>query len=181
MAKLVYINLTTVGGNIDYVDLYQDSDGYSKLLNASPVFYSDIQSGIIINVDDSATKIRVNPVGLCSSKYADISIQSEIATTTTSTTTLNLSSFYLASSSLDACARTGGQILTNVYGITPAGADYCSITTINSPEIASLAPGTYYISSGGYTRSWTKSSTPTNLYNPSVCTSCPTTTTTILS
>jgi hypothetical protein len=82
----------------------------------------------------------------------------------------------LASSSVNACSQTGGQLLTNVSftGSSP----YCNYTTLNSTEIPSLPDGTYFVSDGTNVRAWTKTSTPSNLYNPTVCSSCGLTTST---
>lgn len=93
--------------------------------------------------------------------------------TTTTTSALEL---YLANTEEDSCTQTGGQLLTSIsYTGGPA---YCDFTTLNSAEIPGLANGTYYVSDGTNVRSWTKASTPSNLYDPSVCSLCATTTTT---
>jgi hypothetical protein len=66
--------------------------------------------------------------------------------------------------------------LTNVS--FTGSAPYCNYTTLNSTEIPFLANGTYYVSDGTNVRAWTKTSTPSNLYNPTACSSCGTSTTT---
>jgi hypothetical protein len=97
-------------------------------------------------------------------------------TSTTTTSTTAAPALYLASSSVNACSQTGGQLLTNVSftGSSP----YCNYTTLNSTEIPSLPDGTYFVSDGTNVRAWTKTSTPSNLYNPTVCSSCGLTTST---
>ena len=103
-----------------------------------------------------------------------------IAPTTTTTTCVN-PTLYLASTSGDACANTNGQLLTNISHTDSFVCPYCDWTTLNSTEIPSLANGTYYVSDGTNVRAWTKTSTPSVLYNPLACSSCPlpTTTTTL--
>lgn len=94
--------------------------------------------------------------------------------TITPTLTTTVSSLYLASTLNDVCAQINGQILTNVS--YTGGPNYCDYTTLNSTEIPGLADGTYYVSDGINIRSWTKTSTPSVLYNPSICSTCPTVT-----
>ena len=103
-----------------------------------------------------------------------------VAPTTTTTTCAN-PTLYLASTSNDACNQINGQLLTNISHTDSNVCPYCNWTTLNSTEIPSLANGTYYVSDGTNVRSWIKASTPSNLYGPSACSSCPlpTTTTTL--
>ena len=79
---------------------------------------------------------------------------------------------YLASTSSDACNQINGQLLTNISHTDSFVCPYCDWTTLNSTEIPSLPNGTYYVSDGTAVRVWTKSSTPSNLYNPTPCSSC---------
>jgi hypothetical protein len=76
----------------------------------------------------------------------------------------------LSSGELDACSELGGQLLTSVS--FTGGAAYCDYTTLNSTEIPSLADGTYYVSDGTNVRAWTKTATPSNLYDPTACSPC---------
>ena len=94
---------------------------------------------------------------------------------TTSTTTAALPTLYLAGTSGNACAGTG-TLLTNIS--FTGGPGYCNYTTLNSTEIPALADGTYYVSDGFNVRAWTKTATPSALYNPSACTLCGNTTST---
>ena len=81
---------------------------------------------------------------------------------------------YLTStSSNDACNQINGQFLTNISHTDSFVCPYCNWTTLNSTEIPFLSNGTYYVSDGTNVRSWTKTSTPSVLYNPSACSSCP--------
>ena len=91
-------------------------------------------------------------------------------TTSTTSTTTAAPSLYLSSGELDACSELGGQLLTSVS--FTGGAAYCDYTTLNSTEIPSLADGTYYVSDGTNVRAWTKTATPSNLYNPTACSPC---------
>lgn len=178
MAKSIFVKLTTLGADINFVNLYQNSDGYSTIISPSPVDYLSIQTGILIEVDDATTIIRVMPTEGCTGNFLDITIQSEVPVTTTTTTTAP-ATYYIGLTSSSACSTTNNGIpLTNV---SFTGSTYCDYTTLNATEIPSLSNGTYYVSDGINVRAWTKTSTPSNLYNPSVCSSCPTTTTTILS
>ena len=100
------------------------------------------------------------------------------STTTTTTTACITPTLYLASTSGSACSQTGGQFLTNISHTDSSVCPYCSWTTLNSTEIPFLTDGTYYVSDGTNVRSWIKTSTPSNLYSPSACSSCPPPTTT---
>jgi hypothetical protein len=91
-------------------------------------------------------------------------------TTSTTSTTTAAPSLYLSSGELDACSELGGQLLTSVS--FTGGAAYCDYTTLNSAEIPSLADGTYYVSDGTNVRAWTKTATPSNLYDPTACSPC---------
>jgi hypothetical protein len=91
-------------------------------------------------------------------------------TTSTTSTTTAAPSLYLSSGELDACSELGGQLLTSVS--FTGGAAYCDYTTLNSTEIPSLADGTYYVSDGTNVRAWTKTATPSNLYDPTACSPC---------
>ena len=91
-------------------------------------------------------------------------------TTSTTSTTTAAPSLYLSSGELDACSELGGQLLTSVS--FTGGAAYCDYNTLNSTEIPSLADGTYYVSDGTNVRAWTKTATPSNLYDPTACSPC---------
>jgi hypothetical protein len=96
-------------------------------------------------------------------------------TPTPSSTICIVPTLYLTStSSDDACNQINGQLLTNISHTDSVVCPYCEWTTLNSTEIPSLADGTYYVSDGTNVRSWTKTATPSVLYNPSACSSCPT-------
>jgi hypothetical protein len=100
------------------------------------------------------------------------STTTEAPTTTTTTTTTTLATYYLSSTELDACSQLGGQLLTNVSFTFVTTPTYCDFDTLNSNEIPSLSDGTYYVSDGTNVRAWTKTSTPSNLYNPTACSPC---------
>jgi hypothetical protein len=93
----------------------------------------------------------------------------------TPTVSCAVPTLYLASTSNDACNQINGQFLTNISHTDSFVCPYCSWTTLNSTEIPFLTNGTYYVSDGINVRSWTKTSTPSVLYNPSACSSCPVT------
>jgi hypothetical protein len=95
--------------------------------------------------------------------------------TMTPTVSCAVPTLYLASTSNDACNQINGQFLTNISHTDSFVCPYCSWTTLNSTEIPFLTNGTYYVSDGINVRSWTKTSTPSVLYNPSACSSCPVT------
>jgi hypothetical protein len=81
-------------------------------------------------------------------------------------------SLYIALTSDDACSNINGALLTNVS--YTGGFTYCDITTLNATEIPSLSNGTWYVSDGTNVRAWTKTSTPSVLYDPTACSACPT-------
>lgn len=101
-----------------------------------------------------------------------------IPPTTTTTTTCPIPTLYLASTSNDACNQINGQFLIGISYTTTGTCYYCNWDTLNSTTIPSLADGTYYVSDGTNIRSWTKTSTPSQLYAPSACSTCPGVTTT---
>jgi hypothetical protein len=135
----------------------------------SSVDAPDLTGSIIYSIFDNCEN--------CNTTTTTTSTTTTIAPTTTTTTCAN-PTLYLASTSGDACAQTNGQLLTNISHTDSFVCPYCDWTTLNSTEIPSLANGTYYVSDGTNVRSWTKTSTPSVLYNPSACSGCPTTTTT---
>ena len=93
--------------------------------------------------------------------------------TTSPTSCVNPTLYLTSTSSNDACNQINGQFLTNISHTDSLVCPYCSWTTLNSTEIPFLSNGTYYVSDGINVRSWTKTSVPSVLYNPSACSSCP--------
>jgi hypothetical protein len=80
----------------------------------------------------------------------------------------------LSTSSDNFCVGGSTTLLTNVSFTPSSACSYCEIITLNSTEIPFLSDGTYYVSDGTSIRTWTKTTTPSVLYNPSVCYICPT-------
>ena len=92
--------------------------------------------------------------------------------TPTPTPSCSVPTLYLANNSSDACSQVNGQFLTSISYTTTGSCNYCDYSTLNSVEIPGLSNGTYYVSDGNNVRTWTKTSTPSVLYNPSPCTVC---------
>ena len=92
--------------------------------------------------------------------------------TPTPTPTCPIPTLYLASTNSDACNQINGQLLTNISYTTTGTCSYCNYSTLNSTEIPGLTSGTYYVSDGTSVRAWTKSTTPSVLFNPTICSSC---------
>lgn len=188
MAQIVIVTLTSVGLDAGPFNIYSDADGYAVPV-VTGVSKASLLAGYAVSVPDSATIIKVLSTGVCinyelfpitittttttsSSSSTSTTTSTSSSSTTTTTTTCATPTLYLASVSGDACAQTGGQLLS-VIGFTPSDeCDYCNFTTLNSPEITALANGTYYVSDGTNVRAWTKASTPSNLFDPTTCTLC---------
>ena len=99
-------------------------------------------------------------------------IQTTPTNTATPTVSCPIPTLYLASTSNDACNQINGQFLTNISHTDSFVCPYCEWITLNSTEIPFLSNGTYYVSNGTSVRAWTKTSTPSVLYNPTACSNC---------
>ena len=117
------------------------------------------------------TQTPTPTIGLTPTQTPTIDVTS---TPTPTPTICAVPTLYLTStSSNDACNQINGQFLTNISHTVSFVCPYCNWTTLNSTEIITLPNGTYYVSDGTNVRSWTKTSVPSVLYNPSACSSCP--------
>ena len=119
----------------------------------------------------TSTPTPTPTIGLTPTQTPTIDVTS---TPTPTPTICAVPTLYLTStSSNDACNQINGQFLTNISHTDSFVCPYCDWTTLNSTEIITLPNGTYYVSDGTNVRSWTKTSVPSVLYNPSACSSCP--------
>jgi len=167
MAKAVIIKLTTAGTSTGPFNLLSDYDSYVTPFETNIAKTTLVTGYTSSLVPNTATTIRVLSSGSCTN-YVNLLISGS----TPSGFTL-----YLASTGPNACGQISGSTLTNPL-YTPSTASYCNIDTLLSTEIVALGVGTYYVSDGTNVRAWTKSTTPTNLFAPTSCSSCPITTTT---
>ena len=144
---------------------------YCPTLTTSCSLYTDTSGS---TAPDGYYSDGVNCYHLVTPPVTPTTTSTSTPTTTPTPTICPVPTLYLTStSSNDACNQINGQFLTNISHTDSFVCPYCNWTTLNSTEIPSLANGTYYVSDGTNVRSWTKTSTPSVLYNPSACSSCP--------